>query len=91
MARHPRAAPGVGPDVTDRLRFVVLGDSIAAGTGAGRPGDALGPRLTAALAAEGIAADRFHPSSAGYARIAEALAPTVLAAARYAAGDGSAA
>lgn len=29
-----------------------------------------------------FAADRFHPSSAGYARIAEALAPAVLAAAR---------
>jgi lysophospholipase L1-like esterase len=29
-----------------------------------------------------FAADRFHPSSAGYARIAAALAPTVLAAAR---------
>jgi lysophospholipase L1-like esterase len=43
--------------VPDRLRFVVLGDSIGSGTGAGRAGDALGPRLTAALAAEGIAAD----------------------------------
>ncbi|WP_245900117.1 SGNH/GDSL hydrolase family protein [Geodermatophilus normandii] len=29
-----------------------------------------------------FSADRFHPSSAGYARIAAALAPTVLAAAR---------
>ncbi len=29
-----------------------------------------------------FAADRFHPSSAGYAWIAAALAPTVLAAAR---------
>jgi lysophospholipase L1-like esterase len=29
-----------------------------------------------------FAADRFHPSSAGYARIAAALAPSVLAAAR---------
>ncbi|SDD55701.1 Lysophospholipase L1 [Geodermatophilus telluris] len=29
-----------------------------------------------------FAADRFHPSSAGYARIAAAVAPTVLAAAR---------
>jgi lysophospholipase L1-like esterase len=43
--------------VRDRLRFVVLGDSIGAGTGAGRAGDALGPRLAAALDAEGIAAD----------------------------------
>lgn len=41
----------------DRLTFVVLGDSIGHGTGAGRPADALGPRLTAVLAAEGIAAD----------------------------------
>jgi lysophospholipase L1-like esterase len=29
-----------------------------------------------------FSADRFHPSSAGYARIAAALAPTVVAAAR---------
>jgi lysophospholipase L1-like esterase len=29
-----------------------------------------------------FAADRFHPSSAGYARIAAALTPTVLAVAR---------
>jgi lysophospholipase L1-like esterase len=29
-----------------------------------------------------FSADRFHPSSAGYARIAAALVPTVLAAAR---------
>jgi lysophospholipase L1-like esterase len=43
--------------VRDRLTFVVLGDSIGFGTGAGRRQDALGPRLTAALAAEGIAAD----------------------------------
>jgi lysophospholipase L1-like esterase len=43
--------------VPDRLRFVVLGDSIGFGTGAGRSADSLGPRLTAALAAEGIAAD----------------------------------
>jgi lysophospholipase L1-like esterase len=43
--------------VRDPLTFVVLGDSIGYGTGAGRPADALGPRLTAALAAEGIAAD----------------------------------
>jgi lysophospholipase L1-like esterase len=43
--------------VRERLTFVVLGDSIGYGTGAGRPADALGPRLTAALAAEGIDAD----------------------------------
>jgi lysophospholipase L1-like esterase len=29
-----------------------------------------------------FSADRFHPSSAGYARIAAALGPTVLAAAQ---------
>jgi lysophospholipase L1-like esterase len=40
--------------------------------------------IAAAFAADAalFAADRFHPSSAGYARIAEALAPAVLAAAR---------
>ena len=40
----------------------------------GRPAFAADPQL--------FSADRFHPSSAGYARIAEALAPTVVAAAR---------
>jgi lysophospholipase L1-like esterase len=54
---------------------------------------ALGTDLDAAFAADPalFARDRFHPSSAGYGRIAAALAPTVLAAARYAARDGSAA
>jgi lysophospholipase L1-like esterase len=54
---------------------------------------ALGADLDAAFAADPamFAADRFHPSSAGYARIAAALTPTVLAAARYAGRDGSAA
>ena len=42
------------------------------------------PQIAAAFATDPslFAADRFHPSSAGYARIAEALAPAVLAAAR---------
>lgn len=35
------------------LRLAVLGDSIAFGTGAARPQDALGPRLAAALQADG--------------------------------------
>ena len=39
------------------LRLVVLGDSIAYGTGAARPDDALGPRLSRALTAEGFAVD----------------------------------
>lgn len=39
------------------LRLVVLGDSIAYGTGARRPGDALGPRLSAVLADEGFDVD----------------------------------
>jgi lysophospholipase L1-like esterase len=44
----------------------------------------VGPRVGAAFAADPgmFSADRFHPSSAGYARIAEALAPHVVAAAR---------
>ena len=36
------------------LRLVVLGDSIGYGTGARRPDEALGPRLAAALTAEGF-------------------------------------
>jgi lysophospholipase L1-like esterase len=39
------------------LRLVVLGDSIAYGTGAHRPADALGPRLAAALTADGFDVD----------------------------------
>jgi lysophospholipase L1-like esterase len=44
----------------------------------------LGPDVGGAFAADPalFSADRFHPSSAGYARIAEALAPHVVAAAR---------
>jgi len=44
----------------------------------------IGPQVGTAFAAdpELFSADRFHPSSAGYAWIAEALAPTVVAAAR---------
>ena len=36
------------------LRLLVLGDSIAYGTGALRPGDSLGPRLAAELTADGF-------------------------------------
>jgi len=44
----------------------------------------IGPAVGAAFAADPqlFSADRFHPSSAGYARIVAALAPTVVAAAR---------
>lgn len=44
----------------------------------------VGPDVAAAFAADPamFSADRFHPSSAGYALIAEALAPHLLAAAR---------
>ena len=44
----------------------------------------IGPAVATAFAADPqlFSADRFHPSSAGYARIAEALAPAVIAAAR---------
>ena len=43
--------------MTFPLRLAVLGDSIAYGTGALRREDTLGPRLAAALAAEGFAVD----------------------------------
>ena len=39
------------------LRLAVLGDSIAYGTGARSPGDALGPRLSAVLADDGFDVD----------------------------------
>jgi len=39
----------------EELRFAVLGDSLAAGTGAARAADGLGPRLAAGLRAGGVA------------------------------------
>ncbi|MGY2066594.1 GDSL-type esterase/lipase family protein [Blastococcus sp. SYSU DS0619] len=39
------------------LRLLLLGDSLAFGTGAARPADALGPRLTRALADDGFDVD----------------------------------
>jgi lysophospholipase L1-like esterase len=55
-----------------------------AAAGAGARVAHVSQQIGAAFAADPglFAADRFHPSSAGYARIAEALAPVVLAAAR---------
>lgn len=38
----------------EELRFAVLGDSLAAGTGAARAADGLGPRLAAGLRAAGV-------------------------------------
>jgi lysophospholipase L1-like esterase len=43
--------------VTSTLRLVILGDSIGFGTGAARPAEALGPRLGAALTADGFDVD----------------------------------
>ena len=43
--------------VRTALRLAVLGDSLAFGTGAARPSDALGPRLTRALADDGFDVD----------------------------------
>ncbi|NIZ89539.1 GDSL-type esterase/lipase family protein [Kineococcus rubinsiae] len=40
--------------MTAELRLAVLGDSLAAGTGAARAADGLGPRLAAALTAGGV-------------------------------------
>ena len=49
----------VGGDVAGTpLRLVVLGDSIAYGTGARHPDDSLGPRLAAVLADDGFDVDR---------------------------------
>jgi lysophospholipase L1-like esterase len=49
---------GVAPGVpATPLVLAVLGDSIAYGTGARSSGDALGPRLSAALTAEGFEVD----------------------------------
>jgi lysophospholipase L1-like esterase len=54
---------------------------------------AVAPEVAAAFAADPtmFAADRFHPSSAGYARIAAALTPFVVAAARVRREDDAAA
>src|SRR5215212_4411627 len=54
----PGARCGVGPGVTRTpLCLLVLGDSIAYGTGALRADDTLGRRLSAALTAEGFDVD----------------------------------
>src|SRR5690606_18772554 len=53
-ARNPRATDGVVPSVARPvLRLLVLGDSIAFGTGAQRADDTLGRRLAAALTDDG--------------------------------------
>ena len=54
---HSAPPAGVAPVVTAPLRLVVLGDSIAYGTGATRAEDALGPRLAQVLYREGIDTD----------------------------------
>ena len=54
-AGSPRRPGVVAPDVpATPLTLAVLGDSIAYGTGARSSADALGPRLSAALTAEGF-------------------------------------
>jgi lysophospholipase L1-like esterase len=57
-------------------------ESVARAAGAGFAD--VGPQVAAAFSSDPamFSADRFHPSSEGYARIAAALAPHVLAAAR---------
>jgi lysophospholipase L1-like esterase len=61
MRRHTGTIGGpadVGDGVARTpLRLVVLGDSIAYGTGAGHPDDSLGPRLSAVLAEDGFEVD----------------------------------
>jgi len=67
----------------DLARFIPPGDAARA-LGAAVTAAGVGPAVGAAFTADPamFSADRFHPSSAGYARISEALAPTVVAAAR---------
>jgi lysophospholipase L1-like esterase len=60
----------------------------AAGASVAAVTTAVGAAFTADPAL--FSSDRFHPSSAGYARIAAAVAPTVLAAARTRRGDAAA-
>ena len=56
--RHIRSPPAVAEGVVrTALRLAVLGDSLAFGTGAARPSDALGPRLAGALTEDGFAVD----------------------------------
>jgi lysophospholipase L1-like esterase len=83
------------PWVPPQLRAVVKAGSdqlraaqTSAALGAGAKVADVGGSTTAAFAEDTrlFSADRFHPSSAGYALIAQALAPAVLAAAKEAAG-----
>lgn len=52
-AGHTGAPGGVAPTVTAPFRLVLLGDSIAHGTGAARVEDGLGPRLAQVLRSDG--------------------------------------
>lgn len=54
---HSAPPAGVAPGVSEPFRLVVLGDSIAYGTGATRVEDGLGPRLAQVLRSEGIDTD----------------------------------
>ncbi len=80
VAHVPPAYRGLVKAGSALMRSAQAGAVLVEG---GRVGD-VGPATTAAFATDPslFSADRFHPSGAGYARIAEALAPTVRAAAR---------
>jgi lysophospholipase L1-like esterase len=82
----PAALRGLVQAASALLRSAQAREVAGAG---GRVAD-LGARLSASFAADPslFSADRFHPSSAGYALIAAALAPTVRAAAAAGAGTG---
>ncbi|WP_092863255.1 SGNH/GDSL hydrolase family protein [Quadrisphaera sp. DSM 44207] len=85
LAHVPPAARGLVRAASALLRGAQARAVLAEG---GRVAD-LGGRTTAAFASDPslFSADRFHPSSAGYAVIAEALLPAVRAAAGAATAD----
>jgi lysophospholipase L1-like esterase len=83
------AVPAVPPAARPLLRAACAQLQLAQAAAAGAAGAVVAPiaaQVAAAFAADPalFSADRFHPSSAGYGRIASALAPYVVAAARTA-------
>lgn len=76
--------PAAFRDVVSAASALMQRHQAEAAVAAGARVAAVSPQIAAAFAADPalFAADRFHPSSAGYARIADALAPVVLATAR---------
>ncbi|TFV51744.1 SGNH/GDSL hydrolase family protein [Blastococcus sp. TF02A-35] len=83
MSMVPFVPPALRPLVRGACAVLQEGQTRVAEAGGATVASVVADLATAFVADPGLfSADRFHPSSAGYARIARALTPHVLAAAR---------